>query len=634
MALKALDIYLYLSRQKDFTTSKKIAVDFGVSTRTIKSYIKKINIKYGKKIIISTNRGYRINPQMPTEDIIKEQNNDNIKTSDERRDYIVKKILMMHDKSVDIFDLCEELDISYSTINNDIANLNKIFAPYRVNIIVKNEQILLSGKEKDIRKWVSSWIYNNDKNSFMDIYRFKEYFTKVDLEKLSSLVRAFFVSHNIYINDFGFNFVLLHLAIIIYRKKNNNIINVENNISPGTKMENSFSRTLCVKLENEFDISLDTADKYDIYLLIKSNTIISYPKSIKGLVEAIGKDFINKINSYIKSAEKMYFVDLSNKAFVIPFALHVRNMIFRLKDNKILANPMTSDIKIKSPIIYDIAIYMALCIGKDFKVNITEDETAFLAIHIAGEIERQNKTQDKIDAVIFCPNYLNITSYLQNKLMINFGNQLNFVDVADTMDDLKSLRYDILFTGIKLPKGYCDKIVVEILPYSIENNLGVIQDAINKVWRNRKNELLKKYFDQYFEKELFFSDIDLFSRKEIIHFLCENLQKLKYVEKNFENDIIQREAAANTAFAGIAIPHSIKMDAIKTCVSVVVSKKGIKWGDEIEPVHVVFLLAINKMNISIFRKLYESLISIFSAPVMTEEIKKCDSFNDFKGLLV
>ncbi|WP_196592820.1 BglG family transcription antiterminator [Pectinatus sottacetonis] len=636
MVIKSLDIFLFLSKQHDFVSSKKIAAHFEVSMRTVKSYIKKFNMQHGKKIIISTNRGYKINPQCSVKNILSQENNEYTGVSSEqRRKYIIKKILMTHDNPIDVFDLCEELHIGYSTLMGDFSKLNKIFSPYEVTVSVKNEQVYLHGQEKKVRKMVSNWIYNNGKNFFMDIYQLRTYFNKVDIDGLAALMQSFFVSHDIYINDFGFNFVLLHLAIMIDCKKNNkNVTFAKNNNKISSDMDNHLCELLCMKLQNEFAVSWDKADRYDIYLLIKSNTIISYPKSMKELVNIIGRELINKINLYIKSIAKMYFIDLSNKSFIIPFSLHVRNLLFRIRENKMISNPMTMVIKTENPIIYDIAIYVSLCLKKDFQVDIIEDETAFLAIHIAGEIERQNKTQDKLNAVIFCPNYLNITNYLRNKLMINFGNQLNIVDIAYNIDDLNKMSYDILFTGIKLPSAYANRSVVEIFPYAIENSLGSIQDAINNVWKNRKNRLLKRYFDEHFEKRLFFSDIPYNSREEVIEFLCNNLKLLKYVEKGFKDNIFQRERAANTAFDGIAIPHSVQMDAIKTCVSIVISKKGIKWGDDKNIVHVVFLLAINKIHVRIFRKLYESLISIFSTPLMIEELKKCNSFEEFKHLLV
>ncbi|MFQ7536008.1 MAG: PTS sugar transporter subunit IIA [Clostridium sp.] len=40
----------------------------------------------------------------------------------------------------------------------------------------------------------------------------------------------------------------------------------------------------------------------------------------------------------------------------------------------------------------------------------------------------------------------------------------------------------------------------------------------------------------------------------------------------------RRENAATTAFGGIAIPHAVEMDAMKTSIAVAISKNGIQWG--------------------------------------------------------
>lgn len=73
------------------------------------------------------------------------------------------------------------------------------------------------------------------------------------------------------------------------------------------------------------------------------------------------------------------------------------------------------------------------------------------------------------------------------------------------------------------------------------------------------------------------------------------------------------------------------MDAIKTSIAVGVSKKGIQWGNH--TVHLVFLLAINKADKKDFRNLYESLINIFSDKHILQEVKNCQTFQDFENLV-
>ena len=79
---------------------------------------------------------------------------------------------------------------------------------------------------------------------------------------------------------------------------------------------------------------------------------------------------------------------------------------------------------------------------------------------------------------------------------------------------------------------------------------------------------------------------------------------------------------------GIAIPHAVEMDAMKTSIAVAISKNGIQWGSN--TVYIIFLLAINKADKREFRSIYESLISLFSEPAMMPLIRSCTGFQDFE----
>ena len=61
---------------------------------------------------------------------------------------------------------------------------------------------------------------------------------------------------------------------------------------------------------------------------------------------------------------------------------------------------MADYIKLNSPIIFDMAIYISLDLMESYEVIINEDETAFIAMHIGAEIERQNKTNRR--SRLFC----------------------------------------------------------------------------------------------------------------------------------------------------------------------------------------------------------------------------------------
>lgn len=85
----------------------------------------------------------------------------------------------------------------------------------------------------------------------------------------------------------------------------------------------------------------------------------------------------------------------------------------------------------------------------------------------------------------------------------------------------------------------------------------------------------------YFSESLFMKNIYLDSAKDYIKFMGNILYKNKYVKPNYIDDVLIREKMSSTAFNNnVAIPHSMKMDALKTGVCLIVNDKPVKWGEE------------------------------------------------------
>ena len=125
-----------------------------------------------------------------------------------------------------------------------------------------------------------------------------------------------------------------------------------------------------------------------------------------------------------------------------------------------------------------------------------------------------------------------------------------------------------------------------------------IQNTIDRYRTNKKNYILKKKFHDFFSSALFLANEDTPNRDDVLPLLCKSMEELEYVNEGFLTSVMIRETAASTAFGNIAIPHSMEMEALKTCIGVAISQKGIRWDNHI--VHVVLLVALNKIDKQIF----------------------------------
>ena len=640
MKKKEQELLNYLSEFNKPIRSAEIANALDISVRSVKNYVHNINSLYGKNIILSSRNGYELNLQNNYSLVLTNSSEQIPQTLEERSFFIIKQLVLNHSVQIEIFDLCDSLCVSYSTIKSIISKMNKTYSSYNLEFYCEHDCVRIKGDEINKRKLLSYIINEESKSSIMNVNVLKNNFASIDVEKLQNIIFTTFKKYNYYLNDFSSMNLLLHLLIIVDRELNGNELNDgQNEVSIDNQDELNFLNEFIAQLETTFEISINKYERFEIYMLFKTNANFSIEDSSKKLKEVVGDNIIELIDKYVEDINNIYMVDLSSKAFKTPFTLHLKNLLLRAQSGKYTSNPMAETIKNNSPLIFDIAIYISLDLAERFNIKINEDETAFLAMHIGSEIERQADNKDKIPVAILCPNYHNMADQIMNSLMLNFGNQLNMVGSIHNENDFYTLNnpVSILFTTIPVTTKIINTNtnepldVVLISPLNLKSQFSIIQNAILQAQEKYRDRKLKVKFNDFFEQSLFVVDSKLKNKKQVLTKLCDCLLVQNYVDTNFEESVYKRENAAGTAFGNVAIPHSIEMNAIKTSIAVAISKEGIQWNSNI--VHIVLLLAINKADRRSFRALYESLISLFSEDKVIQEIRNCTSFDEFKSII-
>ena len=640
MKKKEQELLNYLSDFNKPVRSAEIANALDISVRSVKNYVHNINSLYGKNIILSSRNGYELNLQNNYSLVLTNSSQQIPQTLEERSFFIIKQLVLNHNAQIEIFDLCDSLCVSYSTVKSIISKMNKTYSSYDLEFYCEHDCVRIKGNEINKRKLLSYVINEESKSSIMNVNVLKDNFASIDVEKLQNIIFTTFKKYNYYLNDFSSMNLLLHLLIIVDRELNGNELNDgQNEVSIDNQVELNFLNEFIEQLETTFDISINKYERFEIYMLFKTNANFSIEESSKKLKELVGDNIIELIDKYVEDINNIYMVDLSSKAFKTPFTLHLKNLLLRAQSGKYTSNPMAETIKNNSPLIFDIAIYISLDLAERFHIKINEDETSFLAMHIGSEIERQADNKDKIPVAILCQNYHNMADQIMNSLMLNFGNQLNMVGSIHNENNFYTLNnpVSILFTTIPVTTKIINTNtnepldVVLISPLNLKSQFSIIQNAILQAQEKYRDRKLKVKFNDFFEQSLFVVDSKLKNKKQVLTKLCDCLLVQNYVDTNFEESVYKRENAAGTAFGNVAIPHSIEMNAIKTSIAVAVSKEGFQWDSNI--VHVVLLLAINKADRRSFRALYESLISLFSEDKVIQEIRNCTSFDEFKSII-
>lgn len=619
--------YLYTHNEK--VTANILSKALNLSIRTIKSYIAELNMNY-PSLISSSNRGYVID-KVKANSLL--QYKDDIPQDYESRCiYIIKKTLLEKQDYIDIFDLCEELFISYSTLKKDIYKMNTSFANFKITFSSENNKLHVGGSEQNKRKLISHVMSEEVSGNFLNLTLLQESFPDYDLDDACTLIKDICKQHHYYLNDFSCVNFILHVTIMVSRiNHGNHIINNNELIQVTNKNDEKIAKELCLALEQVFNVSFNSSEILEIYILFKNNA--NYINNENENVSLLVSDEIIQITkNIIKNVDEHFFINLDSDNFITPFMLHLKNLKNRLIKNNLLKNPMLDSIKISCPTIYDISTFIAYQLTLSFHENVNEDEIAFIALHVGTEIERQKKEETKVSCLLLCPEYLNITSTLHKKIMMDFGDQLTIQKSISFENEILGNNFDLLITTVPVLES-TNYFTVLLPPFPMSYEKNKILDAIIRIENTKKSQILTNNLNFYFNEKLFYSMNEDISKFAVINELAERMINLGYVEENFKEEIWKRETASSTAFMNIAIPHPMKMSAYKTSIGVVISHKGIDWGNQ-HFVNVVFMIAFNKIDNKHFHALYESLVLLFNEPIVISEIKKCKNFNDFKDIVI
>lgn len=618
--------YLYTHNEK--VTANILSKALNLSIRTIKSYIAELNMNY-PSLISSSNRGYVID-KVKANSLL--QYKDDIPQDYESRCiYIIKKTLLEKQDYIDIFDLCEELFISYSTLKKDIYKMNTSFANFKITFSSENNKLHVGGSEQNKRKLISHVMSEEVSGNFLNLTLLQESFPDYDLDDACTLIKDICKQHHYYLNDFSCVNFILHVTIMVSRiNHGNHIINNNELIQVTNKNDEKIAKELCLALE-QVNVSFNSSEILEIYILFKNNA--NYINNENENVSLLVSDEIIQITkNIIKNVDEHFFINLDSDNFITPFMLHLKNLKNRLIKNNLLKNPMLDSIKISCPTIYDISTFIAYQLTLSFHENVNEDEIAFIALHVGTEIERQKKEETKVSCLLLCPEYLNITSTLHKKIMMDFGDQLTIQKSISFENEILGNNFDLLITTVPVLES-TNYFTVLLPPFPMSYEKNKILDAIIRIENTKKSQILTNNLNFYFNEKLFYSMNEDISKSAVINELAERMINLGYVEENFKEEIWKRETASSTAFMNIAIPHPMKMSAYKTSIGVVISHKGIDWGNQ-HFVNVVFMIAFNKIDNKHFHALYESLVLLFNEPIVISEIKKCKNFNDFKDIVI
>ncbi|MCD3452065.1 transcription antiterminator [Streptococcus equi subsp. zooepidemicus] len=431
---KSYDLLSYLIRLKEAETVMAISAALGQSRRKIYYHLDKINEALPSHVaqIVSYPRvGILLNSEQKAacQQLLNEVTDYHyVMKGDERRSLSAIYIAVATER-VTLDKLMMINDVSRNTILNDLAELREELSSYNNKIqlhATKAKGYYFDCHPMALIQYlykVLAGVYQGGNSSFIELFDHKlsetqglsAYFSK---EVLDYFHEYLFLSQaslgkTINIQDSQFMLQILPFILLSYR-------NMQLHSETKTALKSDFNliwkrkeyqiaKALASELYHNFKLHLD-----DIEVGMVAMLMLSFRKDQDHHVESQDYEQMRAtIGDFIDQLELRYQLHFTHKKDLLrQLTRHCKALVYRKAYGIFSINPLTDHIKEKYEELFAMAQSCAVILEQAWQIRLTDDDVAYLTIHLGGELSHSHADQEKTKLVIVSDDGIGIQKLL------------------------------------------------------------------------------------------------------------------------------------------------------------------------------------------------------------------------------
>ncbi|NQX11943.1 transcription antiterminator [Microbacteriaceae bacterium VKM Ac-2855] len=623
----------YLSRADGWVTAHELADRLGVTTRSVRSYVTAVKASSPVELIESSANGYRIAREAYSGYLASARPRDAEADTPRDRLYSIVRRLTDAPEGLDLHDLAETLFVSESTVENDLRRVKVLADEAGLTVWRRGSTVRLDGGEDNRRRLISRMFRDESAQGVFTLEDVQREFESQGLGAFKTELLELLESRGYYINEYGVNSVLLHIAIAVDR--------AEKGVGEGeapreiSALHGELARDLAELVEKHFTTHLTDADLAQLAILM--TTRVATPgqnEPVADVVENyVDPDDLAVVRTIVTRVSEEYLVDLDDEGFIVRLALHVTNLIARASDGSYSRNPLTRSIKTSYPMTYEIAVFIASRLQRLRGISINDDEIAYIALHVGSFLERVSRREERLSCVIVCPNYYDLAHMLRHRVERALGTEVEVRSLITRSDvDWTRLTADVVITTID-ERPLPDNVVV-VQPFLSDHDIEGVRRAISRVRRHRRRAQIKDELLLFFDESLFFRNVHARNEQAMIRMLGDRMVAQGIIDPEYVDGAIERERMSSTAFTdNLAVPHAMTMSAKRTSIAIVVNDTPMDWGEQ--RVNVIAMIAFSSAGRSTFQSVFDQFVEVFIERAEVQQlIRRSTDFSTFIEELV
>jgi len=621
----------YLSQADGWVTAGELADQLGVTTRSVRSYVTAAKAAaHPLQIITASTSGYRLNREAYASFSSETRGREAGDTPRDRVHHLARR-LTEAPAGLDIHTLADSLYVSESTIEADLRKVKALGEESGLTLTRRGSVVSLAGSEADYRRLLSRLFRSESAQGFLELEYVRSDGAHHGLGEFKTDLLAMLSSQGYFVNEYGVNSVLLHVAIAVER------IGIEHHIAVDNPnpVDDAISPSLSSLVRKHFGVVMDAGDLEYLAKLLTTRVITpGQGEPVQAVVENyVVPEDLATVQRIVAQVSEEYLVDLDDEAFMVRLSLHLGNLMARVRDKSHTRNPLGRSIKTSYPMIYDVAVFMASLIQRERNIQINDDEISYIALHIGSYLERQSRREERVTCAIVIPGYYDVHQVLRERIESQLGSELAVEVVVTRTDvDWDDFSTDLVLTTIA-DRPFAENVVV-IQPFLTEQDVESVRKAISRLRRHRRRARIKDDLLKYFDESLFVRDADAADEFELIRHLGGLMVDLGVIEESYVAGAIERELLSSTAFTDtLAVPHAMAMTASRTAIAIAINENPMTWGEN--KVNVVALVAFSSDGRSSFQTVFDQIVDVFSERArVLELIRRSTDFGTFIEELV
>lgn len=403
------------------------------------------------------------------------------------RQTLLAALLLRQTSPNKIFYFASALQVSESTVSNDLQELAPWFAEYHLEILKRpGFGIYPEGTEKDFRLACLQLAHDCRESDFAERIRRRdgsEVFQLLDEKLFYQLYEMVQVSRDagsLHITEGSMLTLITYLTVASHRMIAGRYLEGDDTpwLADAQLRQTQPLADLLERMEDGLHVKITRAEAQTIHVHLKS----AKPGYLDRQIDLLQDDeelasLIGEMLDCFEPGARLYLE--RDPDFLQALAAHLRPTLVRLKYQIQVDNPLLHEIQQSYPELYQKAIYAGEIIHKRLGCVVPESEIGLLAVHFGGALfgyDRTVKLRRKVRIAVVCSSGIGVSRLLTAQMQNAFQGQVQLCVYGEAFQDLHAAQVDFIVTTF--PLEITDKKILQVHPILTEEDIEQIHQYI------------------------------------------------------------------------------------------------------------------------------------------------------------